>query len=304
MTYKPESFGAMVDDAVASVQAGLKDGFLQMEVEFPPVPVALDGYKGASDVFIDSNVQLALAAAKRLAAGGRRVHVVAPDQGEYDRTYTMFKPALQLSDGVSLGHLGEAGGPSFSLNSFFRNQSAPSSSAAAAAADTYIIINATSVELAFVEKYGRAAVAAGKAVVLWNLELDTLKGDLGLVPYPSKDTQYKYLCYFKPVFYLRPRDYSKTVNVAPFVVNYSGALFREYPGPWQAMLRQDNGEYACIAEDIARFNLGDLKEELMSAMGINTEEEGSAMSFLRRGFKTSTWFEDDYDLEESHVWRL
>lgn len=43
MTYKPESFGEMVDDAVASVQAGLKDGFLQMEVEFPPVPVALDG---------------------------------------------------------------------------------------------------------------------------------------------------------------------------------------------------------------------------------------------------------------------
>lgn len=69
-------------------------------------------------------------------------------------------------------------------------------------------------------------------------------------------------------------------------------------------MRQDNGEYACIAEDIARYNLGDLKEELMTAMGINTEEEGSAMFLLRKGFKTSTWFEDDYDLEDSHVWRL
>jgi hypothetical protein len=37
----------------------------------------------------------------------------------------------------------------------------------------------------------------------------------------------------RPVFFLRPRDYSKSVPVAPFIINYSGALFREYPGPWQ-----------------------------------------------------------------------
>lgn len=39
-------------------------------------------------------------------------------------------------------------------------------------------------------------------------------------------------------------------------------------------------------------------------MGLATEAEGSAMQFLRRGYKTSTWYEDDYDLEKSHEWRL
>lgn len=56
----------------------------------------------------------------------------------------------------------------------------------------------------------------------------------------------------------------------------------------QVMLRQDSGEYACIAEDERRYNLGEAKEELMAAMGLNTEEEGSAMQFLRRGYRVSS----------------
>ena len=39
----------------------------------------------------------------------------------------------------------------------------------------------------------------------------------------------------------------------------------------QVMLKQDSGEYACIAEDVARYNLGDVKEEMQAAMGLNTE---------------------------------
>lgn len=65
------------------------------------------------------------------------------------------------------------------------------------------------------------------------MELDTLRGDLGLPAFPSKDMHYDFLSRVRPVFYLRARDYSKSVPVPPFIVNYSGALFREYPGPWQ-----------------------------------------------------------------------
>jgi hypothetical protein len=49
------------------------------------------------------------------------------------------------------------------------------------------------------------------------------------------------------------------------------------------MLKQDSGEYACIAEDRSRYNLGELKEELQAAMGLDTEEEGSAMQVGGRG---------------------
>jgi hypothetical protein len=34
------------------------------------------------------------------------------------------------------------------------------------------------------------------------------------------------------------------------------------------LLKQDSGEYACIAEDKPRYNLGEVKEELMAAMGL------------------------------------
>lgn len=49
---------------------------------------------------------------------------------------------------------------------------------------------------------------------------------------------------------------------------------------------------------------GEVKEELTVAMGLATEAEGSLQQVLRRGVKTSTWYEDDYDQEASHEWRL
>ena len=104
----------------------------------------------------------------------------------------------------------------------------------------FIIINASTVELPVVERYC-ADVVGDRPVVLWNLELDTLRSDLGLFGFPSKDVHYRFLTTFLSVFYLRPRDYSKSVAVAPFIINYSGAIFREYPGPWQVRLGEGRG---------------------------------------------------------------
>ena len=83
-TYRPASFGELVNDATLAVKAAVADGLTRMEVEFPPLPGNVDGetgllhrmhadpdgtasppcsrfappcagYKGSSDWFVDSN---------------------------------------------------------------------------------------------------------------------------------------------------------------------------------------------------------------------------------------------------------
>jgi hypothetical protein len=49
---------------------------------------------------------------------------------------------------------------------------------AAAKADMYICVNASTVELPDIERYV-AEYVGDKPIVLWNLELDTLRADLG-----------------------------------------------------------------------------------------------------------------------------
>jgi hypothetical protein len=220
-------------------------------------------------------------------------------------SYRRFKSAFQLSEGVTLGHLQEGKQTLMSgLTSFFsRGDDSGDPAKCAEDTDIFVALNASTVELLDLEAYCNEK-AASRPMILWNMELDTLRADLGLLGFPPKELQYRFLSQFKPVFYIRQRDYSKTVAVSPFIINYSGALFREYPGPWQVMLRQDNGVYACVAEDsMRRYGLGEFKVELAKAMGLDTEQEGSAMAFLRSGYKTSTWWEDDIDKECSNHWR-
>ncbi|KAK9816523.1 hypothetical protein WJX72_001521 [[Myrmecia] bisecta] len=305
--YNPKSFAELVRDASQAVYEAVTDGLNRLEVEFPPLPGQdSDGYKNASDSYVDANVQFALSFARQMSERkGKKVHILVPDQNEYRRSYNMFKSTLDLCEGVTMGYLSEnRPGPFSGFGGLFGKAVDPrvTSGEAAKQADIFVAINCSTVELADLERYTEAVIGE-RPVVLWNTELDLLRADLGLLGFPSKDLQYRFLSFFTPVFYVRQRDYSKSVNVAPFLINYSGCLFREYPGPWQVMLRQDSGSYACVAEDKRRYNLGEFKEALMEAMGLNTEEKGSAMEFLRRGYKRSTWWEDAENEEKSHNWR-
>ena len=59
-------------------------------------------------------------------------------------------------------------------------------------------------------------------IVFFNLKLDTLRGDLGVPAFPSKDLHDRFLSRVRPIYYLKTRQYSRSKLEPPFVVNYQG----------------------------------------------------------------------------------
>jgi len=309
-TYAPESYTAMCVDAYASLRDALNDGKKLIEVEFPAIPGEDADYKAASDVYIDANMQYALLLAQKLNSEmGKNVDVLVPDGIEYRRAKKILENALDLSDsGVRLNVLDGRKGSMFgsAFGDFMGNKGLRSRQEAEEdddfdSADVFIAVNLSTIELESLETFAKEK-ANGRPLVAMNLQLDTLRADLGLFSFPERDLHYRFLSRFTPAFYLRTRAYSRTINVSPFVINYSGAIFREYPAPWQVMIKQNNGILACVAENEDRFTLAEAKEEMLIALGINDPDD-SPMKKLRSGYKTSTWWEEDCPDEQSDAWR-
>ena len=310
-TYCPPSYAAMCMDAFGSVQDALNDGEKLLEVEFPAVPGEDADYKAASDVYIDANVQYALVIGSSLYEKlGKRVQICLPDGVEFRRAKKVFSNSLMMSEGVTLNTL-DGKKQDASITGMFQKMSTGRGLRSGSAddemdddfenADVFIIVNVSCGELPDVEQFVKTT-SGGRPIIMLNNQLDTLRADLGLFSFPPKSLHYDFLSYFKPVFYLRSRAYSRSITVSPFVVNYSGAVFREYPAPWQVMIKQSNGVLACIAEDEDRFTLGEAKEEMLIALGLS-DPEGSFMKTARSGLVVNTWWEEEDDAEKSDAWR-
>lgn len=131
-----------------------------------------------------------------------------------------------------------------------------------------------------------------------------LRGDLGAPAFPPKEFQDRFLSKVKPVYYLRTRQYSRSTAAPPYMVNYQGCLFRSYPGQFQTYLDTGNGRYRRVEGNDIRPALGEFKEQLTQALkgeGI-LSEEGNVLNFLRTGYKTTTWWEEERE-NASMDWR-
>ena len=307
--YDPGSYQEICSQACRSVLDGLSDGLGLMEVEFPAVPGEDASYKAASDVYINLNIQYALTIFNSVyRETGKTCEILLSDGPEYRRAKEIFASSVELSEGCTLNTLD--GKKSENINVFMGNIARgrglrtglkETDEAKDFEADLYVIVNISTVDIPIAEEF-HMQKAKGKPIVFLNNELDTLRADLGLFSFPKKDLHYRFLSKVKPVYYLRTRAYSRTINVSPFVLNYSGAIFREYPAPWQVMVKQNTCELVCVAEDEDRFTLGEAKEEMLVALGL-ADKDDSPLKLLRSGYKTNTWWEAEDEREQSDAWR-
>tara|TARA_B100000524_G_scaffold336988_1_gene227337 strand:+ start:454 stop:1566 length:1113 start_codon:yes stop_codon:yes gene_type:complete len=301
----PPSFLDLIEQASEATITAVKEGSNLLEIEFPPVPLSRleDSAISAYDL-LSANLQLSLELSKKLAASGalgegKSVAITLPDAAERVRASEYLgddNPAANVKLWALSGGDTEPSPFGF-LTSLIKSVG---DTQAAEWAGAYILVGVSCQELPQIRRL--AELAPNVPIIAFNLKLDTLRGDLGLPGFPSKDVHHEFLCKMKAVYYMRPRSYSLSLSRPPFLLSYQGVLFRKYPEGFQTLLDRGQGSYRQVAVDEKRPNLGGFKAKLTEALKLSDEAASSAISQV--GNKQSTWWEDDKDGRDiSKEWR-
>lgn len=280
------------------MSAALSAGERLLEVEFPPLPTAQleSSAVGAYDVS-DANIRLAIDFAGVFADAGTRVVIAFPDLVEKDRAVEMNNESDSPLENVRFGALKDARKGSF----IERLWTTPELEVAVREDDDmFVVLGASCQELPDVERL--VATAGDRPVVLFNLKLDTSRGDLGLPAFPRKDLHYRFLSKVRPAYYIRTRTYSRSLPRPPYIVNYSGALYKVYPGPYQVLLDTTAGNYQRLTTLEERPALGEVRDILTDGMNIDGVQ-GQTDSIMYKGYKSKTWWEEDRTKAVSNNWR-
>lgn len=306
----PQNFFELQQNCQRATELAISDGLKLLEIEFPPLPSSVLEMDDVSAYDIAmSNFKLAVDFSKSFASDDHKVAILLPDEAEKDIIVEKVGANVVMSNTnieVSSLRRSEEGDtrvfkPEQVLLSLFGNT--PGQVKALSNVKMYVIIVASAQELPDIEELHELDPNA--VIVMFNMKLDTLRGDLGNPAFPSKDFHDRFLSLVKPVYYLRTRQYSRTTANPPFMVNFQGCLFRSYPGQYQTLLDTGNGQaYRRIQGNDIRPSLGGFKEQLTKSLqdaGV-IPEENNILNFLRTGYKTATWWEEERE-EASDCWR-
>lgn len=307
----PQSFFELQQNCQRAAELAIADGLKLLEVEFPPLPAAVLEMDDVSAYDIAyQNLKLAVDFSKAFASSDNKVAILLPDEAERDIIVEKVGENIvnPNTDNIVINSLrrSEAGDdrmfkPEQVLLSLFGNT--PGQVKAIPNTKMYVIIVASAQELPDVEELHTLDPDA--VIVMFNMKLDTLRGDLGNPAFPGKDLHDRFLSLVKPVYFLRTRQYSRTTSIAPFMVNFQGCLFRSYPGQFQTLLDAGNGQaYRRVLGSDIRPPLGGFKEQLIQELRDREvlQEEGGVLNFLRTGYKTTTWWEEERE-EANDSWR-
>lgn len=319
----PGSFFELQQDSIRAARLALRDGHKLLEIEFPPLPANVLEMDDVSAYEVaQANINLAIEFAKGILASARsgdddknsnnirsikKVALLLPDEAELDLAVEKVGTADPFP-GVTISSLRKSDPdddrvfkPEQLLLSLFGNGSGGTVKAMEDV-DMYICLIASAQELPDIEELHQ--IDPDKPIVFYNLKLDILRGDLGAPAFPAKEFQDRFLSKVKPVYYLRTRQYSRSTPNPPFMVNFQGCLFRAYPGTFQTLLDTGNGKYRRLVGSKIRPALGEFKEQLTDALKVQgiLQDEGSTLNFLRTGYKTTTWWEEERE-DADDAWR-
>lgn len=324
----PQNFYQLQLNSARAAELAIRDGNKLIEIEFPPLPAQVLEMDDVSAYDVaEANFKLALDFAKSFAAKQTddnsdgdsdekdkankipsNVAILFPDEAEMDIALERTSFTKDPFPGVTVSSLRGTDArderffkPEQTFMSLFGGKSGGIIKPIEGV-DMYVILIASAQELPDVEELSELDPNA--VICFYNLKLDVLRGDLGAPAFPPKEFQDNFLSKVKPVYYLRTRQYSRSTAQPPYMVSYQGCLFRSYPGEFQTLLDTGTGSYRRVVSSGDRPGLGEFKEQLTTALreeGV-LEEEGGVLNFLRTGYKTTTWWEEERE-DASDLWR-
>ncbi|KAI0562666.1 hypothetical protein FGB62_55g138 [Gracilaria domingensis] len=295
----PSTFYQAIKQAQQAVTEAIKAGFRIIEVEFPPLPAAQleSSAVGAYDVS-DANLRLAIDFSSKFAAEGKQVAIAFPDLIEKDRAVELNNESEEPIENVRFSAVKDSKKGAFLERLWVKPEL---EIAVRDEDDMFVVLGASCQELPDVERLVNDV--GERPVILFNLKLDTARGDLGLPAFPRKDLHFRFLSKALPVYYLRTRTYSRSMTRPPYVVNFSGALYKVFPGPYQVLLDTSAGNYERLTTLEERPPLGQVRDILTDGLKIEGVA-GKDASFLSKGYKSMTWWEEDRSKAVSQNWRL